>query len=108
MVVIRNYNLTFPLNSSYLLETPTGGVTLNIYLPVINATTQMGAETVFIKNYAGQQSLIYDSTNAFIYNVTTAFTGGGTITLDSTQQYIRLIATRTSSGVYAWMCIGLG
>ena len=106
MVNNRVIRLSLPLNSSYLLETSYNGDNLIIYLPTLTLTSEMGAETVFIKNYADSQSIIFDSTNAYIDINRTVFTGGGYITLSSTTQYLRLISTRTSSGTLAWMCIG--
>jgi hypothetical protein len=105
MVVYKNITLTFPLKSSYLIENTTDGTTLRIYLPTITSTSQLGAETVFLKNNGASQ-FIYTTNNFITSNLTIDSSGG--FTIPSTNQYYRIVATRTSSGAFGWMLIGSG
>ena len=66
MVVLKNITLTFPLKSSYLIESTTDSTTLQIYLPTITSTTQLGAETTFIKTSGVDQSFFSGSLQPFV------------------------------------------
>jgi hypothetical protein len=105
MVVYKNVTLTFPLKSSYLIESTTDGTTLRVYLPTITSTSQLGAETIFLKNN-GVSQIIYTSNNFITSNLT--IDSSGSFTIPSVNQYYRIISTRTSTGVYGWMLIGAG
>ena len=105
MVVLKNITLTFPLKSSYLIESTTDGTTLQIYLPTITSTTQLGAETIILKNN-GISQFVYTSNSYITSNLTIDSSGG--FTIPAINNYYRLIATRTATGAYAWMLIGAG
>lgn len=104
MVVYKNINLTFPLKSSYLIENTTDGTTLQIYLPTITSAT-LGAETVILKNN-GVSQIIYTSNNFITSNL--VINSSGSFTIPSTNQFYRIIATRSASGAFGWMLIGSG
>jgi len=105
MVVYKDITLTFPLKSSYLIETSTNGTTLRIYLPTITSTTQLGAETILLKN-SGAIQTIYTTNNFITANLTVDSTGN--FTIPAANQFYRIIATRGSGGAFGWMLIGSG
>jgi len=105
MVVYKDITLTFPLKSSYLIEASTNGTTLRIYLPTITSTSQLGAETVLLKN-SGASQTIFTTNNFITANLTVDSSGG--FTIPAGNQYYRIIATRGSGGAFGWMLIGSG
>ena len=95
-------NLTFPLSSSYLIQTQ---VTALVNLPTITSESQMGVEVLFIKNSGS--CTIYSGSGSGNVIIQTGLSQSTNINLS---QYMRLISTRLTSGggVYGWMVIGSG
>jgi hypothetical protein len=111
MVVLKNITLTFPLKSSYLIESTTDSTTLQIYLPTITSTTQLGAETTFIKTSGIGQSFFSGSLQPFVIpNYTTGGTTSGTTgttVMPAMRVIWKMIASRTSLGEFCWIVIEL-
>ena len=111
MVVYKNITLTFPLKSSYLIESTTDSTVLQIYLPLITSTTQLGAETTFIKTSSIGQTFYSGSLQPFfIPNYTTGGTSSGvsgSTVMPQMRVVWKMIASRTSLGEFCWIVIEL-
>ena len=102
----KTINLTFPMNSSYLIDTGNPSTTiLTINLPTVSLSN-FGTEVVFIKNNGLDQ--IISSPGSYLIGPSLALNTTGYFTMTAATQYYRLIATRTKEGYLVWMWTGSG
>jgi len=104
-VVISNITLTFPLKSSYLIDNAgVNATTLNVTLPTISSSN-IGAETIFIKNTGLSINIL--TPNNYILGTNLTIDTSGVITIPANVQYYRIIATKSTEGYYVWTCINI-
>ena len=117
MVVGKTVNLTFPVNSLQVINyTVVNYAYYNLYLPLVNADTQMGTEITVLKVNGVGTATAANSTNQFflapasgnlIYSGTGSSTTINSASYVSFFTYVKLIAMRTGPGVYGWYIVNV-